>query len=154
MFSPSPSSSSSRPSWSARLNAPRPIFLGWTAMIFIAGTSYWFVKERNLQKRKTIMRREAEEKRRELATNSEISGGGISQSGTGGSDVEGEDGERTKEASLARYLAQGERRERQESGQAGVGGAGAGAAQSPLQSLLNQLNRQTSQRRRGGGGEE
>ncbi|PWN25908.1 hypothetical protein BDZ90DRAFT_53743 [Jaminaea rosea] len=30
------------------LNRPRPIFLGWTALIFVAGFGYYYAKQSNL----------------------------------------------------------------------------------------------------------
>lgn len=89
------------------LNRPRPIFLGWTALIFVAGFGYYYAKQSNLAKRKEIMR----------------AGG---ETGTNGGQ-----GEQTASAAEGRG-----------------GRGGAAGERSPLQALIDQVNRQTSQRRR------
>lgn len=47
----------SRPG-SPRFDAPRPIFLGFTALTVVAGFGYYTVKQSNLEKKKAIMRDE------------------------------------------------------------------------------------------------
>ncbi|CAO1624593.1 unnamed protein product [Sympodiomycopsis kandeliae] len=43
-------------SWTSRLNAPKPIFLGWTGMILLAGCGYAYAKSLNTTKKKNMMR--------------------------------------------------------------------------------------------------
>ncbi|CAO1623596.1 unnamed protein product [Parajaminaea phylloscopi] len=98
------------------LNAPRPIFLGWTAMILTAGFGYYYVKTKNLAKRKELMREER------LAM------------------IEArQDGRPDDDDAMQRHLVK-EQRRAQASTEPGQ--------RSPLQNLLDQINKQTSQRRR------
>lgn len=104
-------------------NAPRPIFYGWTAMIFVTGYGYYYAKQRNYAKRKQLMGEEAVEKNAAAIASRE----GLSQ-------------EAAEEKALARYRQGEARRQEMED---------ATKPQSPLQSFLDQLNKQTTQRSRG-----
>lgn len=101
-------------------NASRSIFLSWVGIILIASSGYFYIKTNNLAKRKELMQIE-----RTLAAQADTE----EQAG-------GEDEARR------RRLIQEQRR-----AQAATTGS-ADEQKSPLQSLLDQINRQTTQRRR------